>query len=26
MAWNLWQTVNAGEPEPALSPKLIPAE
>jgi len=24
--WNLWQTVNAGEAEPALAPKLIPAE
>jgi len=26
MAWNLWQTVNAGESEPALAPKLVPAE
>jgi cytochrome c oxidase cbb3-type subunit 1 len=26
MAWNLWQTVNAAEPEPALAPKLVPAE
>ena len=26
MVWNLWQTVNAGEPEPVLAPKLVPAE
>jgi cytochrome c oxidase cbb3-type subunit 1 len=26
MVWNLWQTVNAGEPEPALAPKLVAAE
>jgi cytochrome c oxidase cbb3-type subunit 1 len=26
MVWNLWQTVNAGEPEPALTPRLVPAE
>ena len=26
MVWNLWQTVNAGEREPALAPKLVPAE
>jgi cytochrome c oxidase cbb3-type subunit 1 len=26
MVWNLWQTVNASEPESALAPKLVPAE
>jgi cytochrome c oxidase cbb3-type subunit 1 len=26
MAWNLWQTVHAGEPEPSVAPPLVPAE
>jgi cytochrome c oxidase cbb3-type subunit 1 len=26
MAWNLWQTVNARQPEAAVTPSLVPAE
>jgi cytochrome c oxidase cbb3-type subunit 1 len=26
MVWNLWQTVNAHQPESAAMPSLVPAE
>ena len=26
MVWNLWQTVNAKQAEPAAAPALVPAE